>query len=162
MSTDLNPNAVEDLLRSSKLDPKITENLRNHFDQLTAATTPGWHGPNDIPSLHGLEGTFLWFEDSPSLPRNITFTFDPASDVTGKYTLSYGAIPVEQGDFVAVGNNPAIGFAFLALTPTAGTARFFTVAGMVTDLTNRITIVLFNKSGPNGPIQPPFAATRIF
>jgi hypothetical protein len=144
MSTDLNPNAVEDLLRSSKLDPKITENLRNHFDQLTAATTPGWHGPNDIPSLHGLEGTFLWFEDSPSLPRNITFTFDPA------------------GDFVAVGNNPAIGFAFLALTPTAGTARFFTVAGMVTDLTNRITIVLFNKSGPNGPIQPPFAATRIF
>src|SRR3954451_17037266 len=78
MSTDLNPNAVEDLLRSSKLDPKITENLRNHFDQLTAATTPGWHGPNDIPSLHRLEGTFLWFEDSPSLPRNITFPFDPA------------------------------------------------------------------------------------
>ncbi|MGH3805584.1 MAG: hypothetical protein ACRDRU_02855 [Pseudonocardiaceae bacterium] len=122
----------------------------------------GWHGFDDIETLVGLEGRFLWPEDPLSF-RTITFTFD--SDKVGsqgRYRIVSGVFTVEDGVFFSVPNNPAIGFAAVSLVPQGGPARrTFIFAGIFTDNEWKIIIALLNRLGPDGPVQPPFSAVRI-
>jgi hypothetical protein len=163
MSPDVTTQAVENAVRASQLPPGVVDSLRSQFERdagrLNAA---GFHGPDDIDTLVGLEGVFLWPED-PFTFRAITFTFDSDKvGFQGKYKIVSGILPIEEGVFHCLPNNPAIGFAFIVLAPQGGTSsRAFTFAGIFTDQAGRITIALLNKLGPNGPINPPFSAIRM-
>jgi hypothetical protein len=162
MSTDVTTQVVDNAVRASQLPPEAVESLRSRFErdagQLTSA---GFHGPNDIATLVGLEGVFLWPED-PFTFRSITLTFDTDKvGLEGKYKIVSGILPVEEGTFHCLPNNAAIGFAFIVLSPQGGTSRPFTFAGIFVDLAGRITIALLNKLGPSGPVNPPFSAVRM-
>jgi len=123
------------------------------------ASPAGWHGADDIGTLEGLQGTYDWFEH-PLVPGLMTFKFDPGSSgVRGKYQLE-GEGSTEIGTFHAVPNNPAIGWAFIALAPNGGPPRTVVVSGMMTDAQWTISIALLNKVGDKGPIQPVFSAIR--
>jgi hypothetical protein len=163
MSTDVTTEAVEKAIQASQLEPGVVESLRSQFERGPGQlVTAGFHGPNDIDTLVGLEGVFLWAED-PFTFRAITFTFDTDKvGFQGKYKIVSGILPIEEGTFHCVPNNPAVGFAFIVLAPQGGLpTRPFTFAGIFTDLAGRITIALLNKLGPNGPINPPFSAVRM-
>lgn len=162
MSPDVTTQAVEHAVRASQLQPGAVESLRSQFERDAGKLSAGFHGPNEIDTLVGLEGVFLWPED-PFTVRAITFTFDSDKvGFQGKYKIVSGILPIEEGVFHCQPNNPAIGFAFIVLEPQGGTSsRPFTFAGMFTDAAGRITIALLNKLGPNGPINPPFSAVRM-
>jgi hypothetical protein len=121
----------------------------------------GWHGSDDIATLEGLGGEFLWGEN-PLQPARISFDFDAGHvGSQGRYKLA-GVIGVpEEGVFYCVPNNPAIGWAFISLVPTGGAPRPLIVNGMFTDAAERIVILLLNKTDAQGPVYPPFAAQRI-
>ena len=163
MSENAIANATETALSASQLQPQTLENLKTQYEKASEAVgAAGWHGPLDIETLEGLEGQFLWAED-PFIFRTITFTFDADKvGFQGRYKLVTGVFAVEEGVFHSVPNNPAIGFTFVILVPQGGPAsRAFLVAGIFTGDDGRIITGLFNKLGPNGPIQPPFSAVRI-
>lgn len=163
MSVDAVASATDKALDASQLQPQALENLKSQYEKAAQVVgAAGWHGPLDIETLEGLEGQFLWAED-PFIFRTITFTFDADKvGFQGRYKLVTGVFAVEEGVFHSVPNNPAIGFAFLTLVPQGGpAARTFLVAGIFTGDDGRIITGLFNKLGPNGPIQPPFSAVRI-
>jgi hypothetical protein len=137
------------------------ETLRTQFERSAQLFAAGWHGPLDIQTLVGLEGSFFWPEELFNV-RSIAFTFDADKiGFEGAYKLASGLGTVEQGRFHSVPNNPAIGFAAVTLVPQAGSPRTFQVAGMFTDAEAKIFVLLLNKLGANGPIQPPFSVVRI-
>jgi hypothetical protein len=145
MSTDVTTSPTHDLMRAAQLPPETAEALRALFDTTTPLVTPGFHGPLDIPTLVGLPGSYLWFED-PFAVRVIQFTFDSDKiGFQGHYTLTSGLAVVEQGTFHCVPNNAAVGFAFLALSPAGGTTRAWPISGMVTDPLGRITVLLLGE-----------------
>ena len=163
MSVDAVATATDRALSASQLQPQTLESLKGQYEKAVEAVgAAGWHGLLDIETLVGLEGQFLWSED-PFIFRTITFTFDiDKVGFQGRYKLASGIFTVEEGVFHSVPNNPAIGFAFITLVPQGGPAsRTFLVNGMFTDEDWKIIILLLNKLGPNGPVQPPFSAVRI-
>jgi hypothetical protein len=163
MSVDAIANAAETALTASQLQPQTLENLKVQYEKAAEVVgAAGWHGPLDIETLVGLEGQFLWAED-PFIFRTINFTFDSDKvGFQGRYKIASGIFTVEEGVFHSIPNNPAIGFAFITLVPQGGPAsRAFLVNGMFTDDNWKIIILLLNKLGPSGPIQPPFSAVRI-
>ena len=128
-----------------------------------ASSPAGWHGPDDIETLVGLGGTYLWSED-PFGVTQIEFTFDPAHiGSQGAYSITSGLTIKEAGTFHSMPNNPAIGWASITLIPGNSPAalRSFVVAGMETDSNWKIIILLLNKLREHGPIQPPFSAIRM-
>lgn len=160
MTTDVTISAAESVTLAADLQPDTAEALRALFESTSPLVTPGFHGPLDIDTLVGLAGSFLWFED-PANVRAIRFAFDSDKvGFQGRYTLSSGLFPVEQGTFHCVPNNPAIGFAFLALSPDGGTSRAFPINGMVTDLFQRISVLLLGEF-TGGQLVTRFAATRL-
>jgi hypothetical protein len=160
MTTDVTTHAAESVKLAADLQPDTAEALRALFESATPLVTPGFHGPLDIDTLVGLTGSYLWFED-PTNVRVIRFAFDSDKvGFQGRYTLSSGLFPVEQGTFNCVPNNPAIGFAFLALSPDGGTSRAFPINGMVTDLFQRISVLLLGEL-TDGQLVTRFAATRL-
>jgi hypothetical protein len=160
MTTDATTHAVESVKLAADLQPDTAEALRALFESATPLVTPGFHGPLDIDTLVGLTGSYLWFED-PTNVRVIRFAFDSDKvGFQGRYTLSSGLFPVEQGTFNCVPNNPAIGFAFIALSPDGGTARAFPISGMVTDLFQRISVLLLGEF-TGGQLVTGFSATRL-
>ena len=160
MTTDVTTRAAEDLRRAAQLSPESGDALRALFESAAPLTTPGFHGPLDIDTLVGLPGSYLWFED-PTNIRVIQFTFDSDKiGFQGRYTLGSSLFPVEQGRFNCVPNNPAIGFAFLALSPDGGTPRSFPISGMVTDLLQRITVLLLGEFA-GGQLVTRFSAVRL-
>jgi hypothetical protein len=155
--------AAESLLRAGQVPSPMLDTLKSQYERSAQVFgAAGWHGPNDIQTLVGLEGQFLWPEEFFSI-RTITFTFDPDKiGFQGSYQLASGLSIAEQGVFHCVPNNPAIGFAAIALVPESGAApRSFVVSGIFTDIEWKIFVGLLNKLGPNGPVQPPFSAVRI-
>ena len=163
MSENAIANATETALSASQLQPQTLENLKTQYEKASEAVgAAGWHGPLDIETLVGLEGQFLWSED-PFTFRTINFAFNSGQEgFQGKYKIASGVFTLEEGVFHSVPNNPAIGFAFITLVPQGGPAsRTFLVNGMFTDASWKIIILLLNKLGPSGPIQPPFSAVRI-
>ena len=160
MTTDVTTHAAESVKLAADLQPDTAEALRALFESATPLVTPGFHGPLDIDTLVGLPGSYLWFED-PTNVRVIRFAFDSDKvGFQGRYTLSSGLFPVEQGTFNCVPNNPAIGFAFIALSPDGGTSRAFPINGMVTDLFQRISVLLLGEF-TGGQLVTRFAATRL-
>lgn len=155
---------VEEVLRASKLDSASLQRSQLAYKRLFQMQTglpAGWHGPSDIVTLIGLEGDFVWYEDWVR-PGRISFHFDPGMEGhQGVYTLTRALGPSEQGVFHCVPNNPAIGWAFVNLQPAGGNNRGFIVAGMMTDSAWRISILMLNKLGADGPVNPPFSALRI-
>lgn len=161
-TSNLASKAADNVLKAAKLSSNAAEALKVQFQRSAQTLGAGWHGPNDIQTMSGLEGRFLWAEDLFAI-RTIAFTFDPDKiGFQGSYTLSMGLVVVEEGTFFSVPNNPAIGFAAVTLAPESGaTPRTFSVAGMFTDNEWRIYVALFNKLGQSGPVQPMFSMTRI-
>lgn len=163
MSVSTIENAAENMLRASQLQPPTLDSLKAQYEEATQTLgVAGWHGFNDIETLVGLEGQFLWPEDPLSF-RTITFTFDSDKvGFQGRYRIVSGVFTVEEGVFFSVPNNPATGFAAVSLVPQGGpTRRTFIFAGIFTDNEWKIITALLNELGPNGPIQPPFSAVRI-
>ena len=145
MSTDVTTIPTQDLMHVAQLPPETGDALRALFDATAPLATPGFHGPLDIPTLVGLPGSYLWFEN-PLVTRVIRFTFDSDKvGFQGSYALTSGFATVEQGTFHCVPNNPAIGFAFLALSPDGGTTRAWPISGMVTDPLERISVLLLGE-----------------
>jgi hypothetical protein len=162
MPTDITTQHTERFVQTADLRPEAVEALLDHFEQATERAKTGFHGPNDIETLVGLEGTFLWGED-PFTFRSITFAFDAdAVGFQGRYKIASGLFPIEEGVFHCVPNNAAIGFAALLLVPQ-GTApsRPFFFAGVFIDTNARITVALLNRVGDDGPVNPPFSAVRM-
>lgn len=157
---------AERILRDSKLDAGAVEQSHRSFkkqiEQKDKAPSPaGWHGANDIVTLEGLAGDYLWTAD-PLQPGQMRFRFDPGHvGNQGTYRLVKG-LSIEEGVFSCVPNNPAIGWAFIVLAPNGGgQPQAYTVAGMLTDASWKIWILQLNKLGPNGPIEPPFSVVRM-
>jgi len=161
MTTDVIMGAAHDLLHHAELRPETIASVRQLFETTKPLVTPGFHGPLDITTLAGLPGSHLWFED-PLNARVITFTFDSDKvGFQGHYTLTSGLFIVENGTFHCVPNNPAIGFAFLALSPgTGGTTRAWPINGMVTDPLQRITTLLLGEI-VNSQLMTAFTAVRL-
>jgi hypothetical protein len=161
MTTDVTTRAAENVTLAAQLQPDTANALRALFESVKPLVTPGFHGPLDIDTLVGLPGSHLWFED-PTSVRVIRFTFDSDKvGFQGRYTLNSGPFPVEQGTFHCVPNNPAIGFAFIVLSPDGGAARAFPISGMVTDLFERITVLLLGDFAAGGQLVTRFSATRL-
>lgn len=158
---------AEQVIRECKFDPATVNQLNKEYKK-TAEVTPqaaaGWHGPDDIQTLVGLEGNFLWTEDLLK-PSQIQFKFDPGHvGEKGTYKItSLTSTLIEQGMFSSVPNNPAIGWAFINLVPQLNpNPRTFIVQGMMTDQAWKISILLLSKAGQTGTVLPPFfAAIRI-
>lgn len=128
--------------------------------QKYARSPAGWHGADDIETLVGLAGTFQWLEGGES--RLMSLTFDAGKEgQQGRYVL-VGAGRREAGVFSCVPNNPAIGWAFISLTPEGGAPRPVIVSGMLTDAEWQVFAALLNEVGRSGPIEPGFAAIRQF
>jgi hypothetical protein len=156
MSVDV---TTQDLLHAAELPPETGDALRALFDATAPLIAPGYHGPLDIPTLEGLPGSYLWFEN-PLVVRVIRFTFDSDKvGFQGRYTLSSG-FTVEQGTFRCVPNNPAIGFAFLGLTPDGGATRAWPISGMVTDPLQRIAVLQLGEF-VGSQLVTRFAAVRL-
>lgn len=152
-------------LHHSQIHSSLAESLHQLHQETRASLAPsaaGWHGFDDIKTLEGLGGSYLWTEN-PLQPARITFQFDPGHvGSQGTYNIMSGLFIIEQGTFYSVPNNPAIGWASISLAPnTMATPRPFIVAGMFTDSNWKIEILLLNKVGASGPIQPPFSVLRM-
>jgi hypothetical protein len=155
----VNQEFVNKVLRECKLESSAVNRLHQEYKKtVKEAGAAGWHGFDDIQTLIGLEGTYLWSED-PFKLAHISFKFDAGNEGSqGTYKITSNT--VEQDSFVSVPNNPLIGWAFINLLSNNKPSRVFTVAGMMTDDQWRIIILLLNKIGPEGPILPPFSAIR--
>ncbi|HSW05420.1 hypothetical protein [Aquabacterium sp.] len=159
----VNAEFVDKVLRESTLGSTAVNRLHQDYKKSVKeaiAGAAGWHGSDDIQTLTGLEGSFLWSED-PVAATQINFKFD-AGHVgnQGTYKLSAPGKPVEQGSFFSVPNNPAIGWAFVNLLPAGLPPRSFIVSGMMTDEHWQIIIGLLKKTGADGPLQPAFSIIR--
>lgn len=151
--------------QNSQIEPKLQGALREkHLESIASFTSgaAGWHGVDDIQTLDGLGGSYLWTEN-PLQPGRITFQFDPGHiGSQGTYNIISGLFTVEQGIFYCVPNNPAIGWASITLAPNSSPIpRSFIVAGMFTDSHWKIEILLLNKLNETGPVQPPFSVIRM-
>ncbi len=120
----------------------------------------GWHGPNDIQTLQGLGGTYLWLQD-PGQTTFITFSEagGPYPIYSGTYSVSRGTTVIERGTFSAAANNPVTDISLLMLHPMGGGSRYFRVSGMLTDSNWRIYVLLLNQTAP-AP-GPAFVAFRV-
>ena len=149
-------------IKAARIPEALCGSLKTQFERALQLLGAGWHGPNDIQTLTGLEGQFLWPEDFFSV-RVIAFAFDSDKiGLQGSYKLSSGLSVVEEGMFHSVPNNPAMGFAAVTLAPRSGEPpRTSIVSGLFSDATWKIYTMLLNKLGPEGPMQPPFSAVRI-
>jgi len=154
---------VDRILKESRLDPAVITHSQRSYQrhlELKALAAGGWHGPDNIVTLKGLAGNYLWAAD-PLLPSQMSLRFDVGHEGSqGTYTLTSG-IGIKEGVFYCVPNNPAIGWAFISLVPNnGGEPSTFTVAGMMTDAAWKIWILLLNRVGASGPIEPPFSVLR--
>ena len=152
----------EDLIRASKLETKQVEQVCDTYEKAVktpSADVTSWHSVNDIQTMTGLEGQFLWTED-PLAPAIISFKFAPNSVDSGTYTLAKAGITVEQGRFYSVPYYP-LGIASIAFQPQGSDdARNYYIQGMTTDTNWFIYNMLLQKVGPEGPVPPEFWAVR--
>lgn len=123
----------------------------------------GWHLYDDIQTVAGLGGSFLWSEN-PFFPTIISFDFVPGPDPGGQfgtYTVRFGLSIIEQGPFYAVPNNPASGLAFINLNYTSMASRAVVISAMLTDSNWRINSMLLTPFVGNNPGPVSFSALRV-
>lgn len=140
---------------------QLGQSMGQAFQAMAGAA--GWHGADDIQTMKGLAGEYLWAENAFN-PGKITFTFDAgAVGYKGKYKIvNLLGMEIEKGVFNTVPNNPAIGWASITLQPAGGAnIRSFVVSGMMTGSDWKIVIMLLNKLDASGPVLPAFSAVRI-
>ena len=165
-NNDFDVKSIESAIRASGLATSTMDQLNAQFNNVTGWTLGaiGWHGPTDIQTLVGLEGTFFWNE-KPFVIENITFEFDADKvGFQGQYKIrSAWGVVVEEGTFHSVPNNPAIGWAFISLVPTTPnqSTRGFIISGMITDASWKIYVLTLSHVGQSGPILPIFSAVRL-
>jgi len=153
-------------LRDSQISTPLANVLQGAHAEAAAvervASAAGWHGLSDIQTLEGLGGNYLWPENLFQLAR-IDLRFDPDRvGSKGTYEIISWFSTFERGIFYCVPNNPAIGWAAIALVPDSQPSpRSFIVAGMFTDSNWKVEMLLLNKLNDQGPVQPPFSAVRI-
>lgn len=158
---------VGHFLRDSQISTPMAEVLQGAHAGVAALelapSAAGWHGASDIRTLEGLGGSYLWPENLFQIAR-IGFRFDPDRvGSRGTYEIISWFGLFEQGTFYCVPNNPAIGWAAITLFPdNQSSPRTFVVAGMLTDRNWKIEILLLNKLGEQGLIQPLFSALRVW
>jgi len=154
----------EEFLKLSQIAPQLNKALlQSHASSSKAKSeVAGWHGLDDIETLKGLGGSYLWSENPVNVTR-INFRFDPQHiGYDGNYEIISGLSTLEQGSFHSIPNNPAIGWAGITLSPGNGsTPRTFIVMGMVTDSDWKIEILMLEKLGTNGPMLPLLSAVRL-
>jgi len=155
---------AEHVLREARIDTETIkrthEAYRGHVDSKTLQPA-GWHGASDIVTLIGLGGKYFWAENPLQL-ANMSFIFDPAHvGNRGTYKIERFSGSNEHGTFYSVPNNPAVGWAFIGLFPSAGPSRMLTVAGMFTDNAWNISVLILNETNAQGPVEPPFSALRV-
>lgn len=155
--------SVEDTLESCNLT-QHAEKLKTANNMAIQALTgnAGWHNTQDIQTLIGLGGEYLWAENA--VANKIRFSFNPNTvGSAGTYTIqNLLNQTIEQGAFNCVPNNPAIGWAFIGLLPTSGNIpRNFIVNGMFTEANWKIIILLLNKLDAQGPVYPAFSCIRM-
>lgn len=156
---------VDQIMQKKVWDPSLVKLVSTEFEKRKAqalAGAAGWHGADDIKTMVGLEGRFLWSEN-PLEPVQATFTFAQGHEgFQGAYQLSRLGSTVESGVFYSVPNNPAMGWAAITLVPTGNnTPRTSIVSGMFTDNEWRIEVMLLNKLAQQGLVQPAFPAVRM-
>jgi hypothetical protein len=157
----LDPKIMDSAIHACGLDVKagMLKDLHDkEVENKRVVEAFGWHNFDDIETLVGLEGNYLWAEN-PFSPGIIQFQFNPGQVCfQGNYTI-FGK---EEGVFYCAPNNPAIGYAFISLDPQGSEViRTVIISGMMTDAEWKINIMLLNKIGNQGPIQPPFSAIRM-
>jgi hypothetical protein len=157
------PNNLDNMLNSCNLTSNVAK-LKAANDVAVKFLTgnAGWHNYDDIQTLEGLGGEYLWAENL--FASKIRFTFDAGKvGSEGTYTIKdlLGNI-TEEGKFNCVPNNPAIGWAFIGLQPNSGNnIRSFIVNGMMTDANWKIITLLLNKVNDQGPVYPAFSCVRM-
>ncbi len=165
LEKEVDVKTIAKAIRAGGLPVSSIDKLDSQFNGVVGLTwgATGWHGPTDIQTLTGLEGTYFWGEKPFGL-NYITFTFAPdKAGVEGAYKITNGWSVVEEGIFHSVPNNPAIGWAFISLAPEMQqTPRVFIISGMVTDPGWKISTLLLNHVGHSGPVLPAFPAIRLF
>ena len=168
-----NDKMLELVLSSSGINSGLMRTLKALKKRESEANTTevvGWKSADEIRSLRGIEGTFLWTE-APFDVRIIAFTF-----LTGKggyqgqyeiFTNAYtppGSAPLalEKGTFYCCPNNPAIGWAAITLVPLQGmNLRAFMVDGMMMGDGESVEIIRLKKLGSHGPLTHTFSATHL-
>lgn len=164
MSIAVDTEAVAEFLARSKIQRARENILLESFSPATSA--PVWHGSDDIETLDGLDGTYLWCEVLPQM-RHILFAFAPGKTGSdGSYRITEGTQVVESGSFHCVPNNPAIGWAAITLLPVKPVIeepRSFIIEGMLTTghETGEIDVLVLARIGVSGPVLPLFNATRV-
>ena len=161
MPTDILARATDNLLLAAQLTPDTIEQLRAAAASPELLASPGYHPADDLDSLDGLAGSYLWSEDQLGV-RVATFTFGPGQvGSAGRYTIKSGTVVVEEGDFQCVPSGPSSPVALLFLQPTAGPQRIFIIAGAFVDQTGKIVIMILADFNIAGQIIPRFSAVRL-
>ncbi|HET9645145.1 MAG TPA: hypothetical protein VFP68_17725 [Burkholderiaceae bacterium] len=158
----LDPAHVDSLLKAAQLDAQIGQQAYQAWQRYADVQSGalGWHGADDIVTLNGLAGEYSWSE-AWLQPGKISFTFDPGKEGSQGTYRSSTLLSSEEGVFYCVPNNPAIGWASISLLKDGTHPRHFIVEGMMTDGKWKIGMIMLNKLGPNGPVNPPFPALRL-
>ena len=160
MPTDILARATDNALRAAQLSAETIERLRTAANSPHLLATPGYHPADDIDSLDGLAGSYLWSEDRLSV-RTITFTFDPGQvGSAGTYAIKSGTAVFEEGAFQCVPSGPST-VALLFLQPVAGPQRIFIIAGAFIDASGKIVILILADFNIVGQIIPRFSAVRL-
>src|SRR5688572_19347977 len=93
---------AERILKECRVGPGTIQQLHGAYRspvERIPTQTAGWHGPDDIATLEGLGGEFLWAEN-PLQPARTTFSFDPGHvGSQGRYKLARLAGMPEEGIF---------------------------------------------------------------
>ena len=164
---------LELVLSSSGINNGLKRTLKALKKKESEANTTevvGWKSADEIRSLRGLEGKFLWTE-APFDVRIIAFTFHPSKGgylgqykiLTNAYTPPGSApLALERGTFYCCPNNPAIGWAAITLVPLQGiNLRAFMVDGMMMGDGDCVEIIRLKKLGSHGPLTHAFSATHL-
>jgi hypothetical protein len=156
---------IDQLVQHKFWEPSLVKRVGEEFlarKAVALGSPAGWHGPDDIQTMIGLQGSFLWSEN-PLEPVQAAFTFTAGHEgFQGAYQMTRLGAVTESGSFFSVPNNPAIGWAGITLVPTGGSApRTSVVSGMFTNHEWRIEVMLLNKLEPQGLKQPAFPVVRM-
>jgi hypothetical protein len=161
MPTDILARATDDVVRAAQLSAETVDQLRAAAASPELLPSGGYHPADDIDSLDGLAGSYLWSEDRLNV-RVATFTFASGQvGALGTYTIKSGTAVVEEGDFQCVPSGPSSPVALLFLQPTAGAQRIFIIAGAFLDGTGKIIIMILADFNIAGQIIPRFSAVRL-
>lgn len=145
----------EDFAHACKLEKHQVEQMLKDYQEAVKLKNAGWHGRDDIQTLVGLEGQFMWIEQNNMLPAVVNFTFAPDQiGRFGNYTLTRPDSNVERGVFDSLENNDWTRYAFIQMRGESN-SRTCKIEGMMTDDKWKINMIVFKKMGDQEPSSLP-------